>query len=410
MRVIVSSLLLLLSTCLLAQSSKDLKADREALLRNIKLTEQALEGVRTQEKRSLTELLLLEEQVVGREAGIRMLHEELAVLRKEMNDIEVRIREAEGAREQALNTYRRLTRYRLYYRLSELSPVMYILAAPQWQVLFQRMFLFDRLALRSREMARQYRDKQAELARLHKAQQGRQDEVSEVLALEGRQQQQLLLEKKEHENLINRFRKDSQSLTEQLARQSRERERLEEAIAALIRKEIEAEKKARAKPSGSKKTTRSAGELSSAPEIVALSGSFEQAKGRLGWPISKGAIVRKFGPQQHPSLPQIKINNTGIDFRTEPSAPVMAVHEGVITGIQWVPGYAHTMIIRHGSYYSVYSNMETVKGVKGDRIKAGDQVGTAAVNPVSGASEIHFEIWKGKNRENPANWLTKKKS
>ena len=215
MRVIVSGLLLLLTSCVLAQSSKELKAEREALLRNMKLTEQALEGVRAQEKRSLNELLLLEEQVAGREAGIRLLRDELSALKAEMEEIRGQIHQAEDARELALTTYRRLTRYRLYYRLSDISPVMYVLAAPQWHVLFQRMFLFDRLALRSREMARRYRDKQTELARLQAAQQQRQNEVSIVLDLEGRQQQQLLLEKKEHENLINRFRNDSKSLAGQ---------------------------------------------------------------------------------------------------------------------------------------------------------------------------------------------------
>lgn len=410
MRVISCGILLLIASFLSAQSSKELKAEREALLRNMKLTEQALEGVRTQEKSSLNELILLEQQVAGREATIRLLQDERTVLQREMEVLQAQIREASAAQGQALDTYRRLTRYRLYYRLSDVSPVLYILAAPQWQVLFQRMFLFDRLAHRSREMARRYHDKQVELAGLQSAQHQRKDELEVVLAVEGRQQQQLRLEQKEHENLVNRFRKDSQSLTEQLARQARERQRLEDAIADLIRKEIEAENIKKTKKSTSKKTPRMASELSSAPEIVALSGSFEQAKGHLGWPVSKGAIVRKFGPQQHPSLPQIRINNTGIDFRTEASAPVMAVHDGEITGIQWVPGYAHTMIIRHGKYYSVYSNMEKVSKAKGDKVKAGDQVGVAAVNPVSGASEIHFEIWKGKNRENPSNWLIRKKS
>ena len=149
--------------------------------------------------------------------------------------------------------------------------------------------------------------------------------------------------------------------------------------------------------------------MTDSPAIVKLSGDFTRQKGKLGWPVAKGAVVRPFGPQQHPSLPRVRINNTGVDFRTVDDAPVMAVFSGTISGIQWVPGYANTMIIRHGQYYSVYSNMETVIGKKGDTVAAGTVVGTAAQNPVSGTAEIHFEIWKGKSRENPSHWLIKKK-
>ncbi len=415
MRVSSVCLLILLSGGLFGQTSKQLKEKREDLLREIQLTGKALANVRSQEKQTLDELLLLEEQVAGREKAITLIALELKTVDNELVQLDEDASRSNQAKNTALRTYRRLARYRLYYRLSEISPILYLLASPYWNVAFHRMFLFDRLALRCREAARTYRDEERQVVKIRKEQQSHKDELNELLRLESNQKKQVLLESQERNNLLNKLQSDQKSLQEQHDKMLSERLKLEEAIADLIRKEIAAEEaKARAKASEKKRTTSSPAksakkEAIDAPEAVKLSGDFTRQKGNLGWPVAKGAIVRPFGPQQHSSLPRVRINNTGIDFRTVDGAQVMAVFSGVISGIQWVPGYANTMIIRHGQYYSVYSNMETVIGKKGDKVEAGTVVGSAAQNPISGTAEIHFEIWKGKNRENPSLWLRKQK-
>ncbi|MBK7342930.1 MAG: peptidoglycan DD-metalloendopeptidase family protein [Saprospiraceae bacterium] len=415
----VSSVCLLLFFCgiVFGQTSRQLKAKREELLQDIQLTGKALANVRSQEKQTLEELLLLDEQVAGREKAIALISQELVALDKELGELQTAANQANQSRINALNTYRRLARYRLYYRLSDISPVLFLLASPHWNIAFQRMFLFDRLALRSREAARTFHEEEAQILRNSEEQKQRKTELTDLLSLESSQKKQILLESQERNNLLRQLQKDQQSLQSQQETMMRERQKLEEAIADLIRKEIAAEEaraKAKVKAKEGKKkpassTTPARKELEESPASAVISGDFARNKGKLGWPVDRGVLVRPFGPQQHPSLPRVRTNNTGVDFRTEDAAQVKAVFAGEISGIQWVPGYANTMIIRHGQYYSVYSNMATVVGKKGDRVAAGTVVGTAAQNPVSGTAEIHFEIWKGKNRENPSHWLKKNK-
>ncbi len=409
MRVISIAGLLLFGLLASAQTSHQLKEKRDDLLRDIQLTGKALESVRGKEQQTLSELLLLEEQVARREQAVTLMARELTTLEQEIADLDKALLQTRNAREAAWTTYRRLARYRLYYRLSEISPILYILASPQWNILFHRMYLFDRLALRSKEAMRTFREAELQTVALRQDQEKRRAEVRSLLDLEIHQKQKVALEKQERSNLLRRLQSDQTSLIAQQEKLTRERIKLEETISQLIRAEIAAnEAKLKKRQSAGKNKASKPDELLASPAITRATGDFSRNKGKLGWPISRGAIVRTFGPQQHPSLPRVRINNTGIDFRTEDAAPVYAVFDGKISGIQWVPGYANTMIIQHGQYYSVYSNMETVVGKKGDMVTAGTVVGTAAKHPVSGTAEIHFEIWKGKNRENPSHWLIKK--
>ncbi|MCF8236824.1 MAG: peptidoglycan DD-metalloendopeptidase family protein [Saprospiraceae bacterium] len=409
MRVISAVFLLLMGGLLSAQTSSQLKAKRADLLRDIQLTGKALESVRGKEQQTLAELLLLDQQVASRDQAVTLIGQELKTLEREIAELDTEALRSRQSKEAAWATYRRLARYRLYYRLSELSPILFILASPQWNIVFHRMYLFDRLAVRSKEAARAFREAEIRTLEIKREQEARRTEVKSLLDLEKNQKQKVVLEKQERTNLLHSLQSNQESLMAQQEKLTKERLKLEEAIANLIRSEIAAEE-AKAKKRSPAKSKGSSGskELSASPAITKATGDFARNKGKLGWPVERGAITRTFGPQQHPSLPRVRINNTGIDFRTADASPVHAVFDGEISGIQWVPGYANTMIIRHGKYYSVYSNMETVVGKKGDVVSAGTVVGTAAIQPVSGTAEIHFEIWKGKNREDPSQWLIKK--
>jgi septal ring factor EnvC (AmiA/AmiB activator) len=132
---------------------------------------------------------------------------------------------------------------------------------------------------------------------------------------------------------------------------------------------------------------------------------FKKLRGKLPWPVEGGVIARNFGRQKHPTLKNIEITNNGIDIRSNEEAPVKAVFEGTIAGVQYIPGHDYTVIIQHGNYYSVYSNLSETSVAKGDNINSGTVIGKLSTNPISGAAELHFELWQEKERLNPANWI-----
>ncbi len=133
--------------------------------------------------------------------------------------------------------------------------------------------------------------------------------------------------------------------------------------------------------------------------------SFQKLRGRLPWPVDGGFIARAYGKQKHPTLKNIEITNNGIDIRSSEDAPVRSVFEGKVAGVQYIPGHDYTVIIQHGNYYTVYSNLSETNLSKGDIVGAGSLVGKVSTNPISGAAELHFELWREKERLNPASWI-----
>lgn len=417
-----------------AQSSQKLKNQRERILKEIKELDQALATSRNKEKETLKQLDLLERKLRLREEAIALLRREADTLKATAMQLDSASRTAGASAGKALDTYRRLARYRVYHRLQGFEPVWHFLAAPALDVAFRRMFYFDRLATRRSEAARAWRAESVRLDSLRAEKLEVSAEIEEAIAEEEKQKVQAELERQERTNLLRQLRRNAEALKADMQRKQAEREKLEKAIAEMIRKEIaEAEARERAKAkerpkaTGTKekpgasggaaaskgaKTGGSAGataELPMTPEGERISGDFTRQKGKLPWPVDRATVVRPYGRQSLPDLPQVFIDNSGIDLRTEPGASVKAIFEGEVSGIQLVAGHSYVLFIRHGKYYSVYSDLGTVRVKKGDALRVGTVIGTAAKDPLTGHGEIHFEIWNGKSRQNPSLWLSTKK-
>ena len=121
--------------------------------------------------------------------------------------------------------------------------------------------------------------------------------------------------------------------------------------------------------------------------------------------MENGFIARPFGRQKHPTLKNIEITNNGIDIKSTDDAPVKAVFDGKVAGVQYIPGHDYTVILQHGNYYTVYSNLSQTNLSKGQEVPAGALIGRVSTNPISGAAELHFELWREKERLNPASWI-----
>ncbi len=134
---------------------------------------------------------------------------------------------------------------------------------------------------------------------------------------------------------------------------------------------------------------------------------FSRNRGRLPWPVTNGFVSRGFGKQKHPTIKNIEITNNGIDIRTEEGAEVKAVYSGKVAGVQFIPGHDYTVIIQHGDFYTVYSNLKSTALAKGDTVKGKQVIGEVSTNTITGTSELHFELWNQKERMNPAAWIKK---
>ena len=135
--------------------------------------------------------------------------------------------------------------------------------------------------------------------------------------------------------------------------------------------------------------------------------SFINNKGKLPWPVAKGAKVSDFGSYPHPDVPSVQIENHGIDIMVEAGTPARAVFDGVVTGVMNIMGTTVVMI-RHGEYLTVYQNLSSASVKKGDKVSTKQTIGTVAKNSTSNTYELHFEVWKNDRYVNPNEWLARK--
>ena len=146
------------------------------------------------------------------------------------------------------------------------------------------------------------------------------------------------------------------------------------------------------------------GVLTESNENLALSSDFRSNKGRLP-PPAIGSIVRDFGKQK--VLDKVTAVNNGIDIRTASGAEVRAVFGGTVSVVSSIAGLGTVVLIQHGNYYTVYSNLSNVSIQKGQTVLPRQTIGRAAINTVTNEPEVHFEIWLERTQLNPSVWIAK---
>ena len=153
--------------------------------------------------------------------------------------------------------------------------------------------------------------------------------------------------------------------------------------------------------SGSKSTAKAAA------EAYVPSGNFAALRGKLPRPVEGSwRVTNPFGRHAMPELPDVVYDNPGIDAEVAKGSSVKAVAEGKVSGVYKVQGYGSVVIVNHGEYYTVYGNLASVAVAVGNKVSAGKAVGTAAADPDdSRRGSVHFELWHGREKQNPESWL-----
>ena len=179
--------------------------------------------------------------------------------------------------------------------------------------------------------------------------------------------------------------------------QEKERQRLSNEIKRIIEAELAAER------------ASAAGEFALTPEGKIVSEAFEQNQRTLPWPVMRGVVTQGFGRQPHPTLSGITIENNGIDITTEAGNRALSIFQGSVSSVFNLPGAGTSVIITHGAYRSVYTNLTNCPVKKGDAVDVGTFLGTVG-GTSSDNSVLHFEVWKvvGSDRTpvDPRKWLT----
>ena len=251
------------------------------------------------------------------------------------------------------------------------------------------------------------------------ASQKAREEQAALLKDEKTQQEALQKEKKDLNGQVAKLKKKEGSIQQDIKNKQQQAKKLQKAIDDIIAEEIrkanaEAERKrkeeAKKNANKGKATTAPAPKekgMALTPAEKTLSSNFVNNKGSLPWPVERGVISSSFGKHASVVSDKVTVTNNGIDIATTEGAQARAVFEGEVTSVVKLTGANTVVIIRHGEYFTVYSNLENVTVKRGDKVKTKQNIGTVHTNKTEDKTELHFELLKEQNRQNPANWLSK---
>ena len=386
-----------------AQSRTQLEQRRRALTEQIATTNRLLRSSTEDRAAALDQLYGLQRQLVQRDELISVMRLQIARAEESLGRTGDVIESIQTDLETLTAGYGQTVRAALRQNLLS-NRLSYLLSAESINDAFLRARYLRRYdENRRRQLALLTRTRASLAGKLERMEALRA--TRETLLAEEEQQQALREgELAQKNDLIAALNGDQARLRRDLTRQRKERARLDGAIAEVIDVASDRETERRATRESADAAAPAPAPTTANDYNTALGEDFRATRGRLPWPV-EGFVAKPFGRQPHPTLKLVEIDNRGVDIRTDPGAEVRCVFEGEVVGLQQVPGYHAMVILQHGDFYTVYSNLMDVKVKTGGRVGTRDVLGTAAVDGATGASEVHFEVWRGKAAEDPVRWL-----
>lgn len=410
-RLFLASLLLFSFTAH-AQNKSALEEKRKKLTKEIEITSSLLKKTKKNKTAAYDQYVTLQNQIERRESLVQTIENEVIASEENILRNLTIIQSLEQDLEKMKQEYGRLVR-NSFRRQFYTSPLLFILSSDNLNQAFRRwLFLRKYNRFRNGQVVAIAATQEMLSKKINSIETEKQEKETLLLEMVG-QKSKLQKELEEKNGLLKALINDEGKLRQELKQKQAERAQLDRMIESVISAEIakkiakeNAQKDVREnnrKRSTSEESSTNSKNLEKVEDLA--SNQFKKLRGKLPWPVEGGVIARSFGRQKHPTLKNIEITNNGIDIRSSEEAPVKSIFEGAVAGVQYIPGHDYTIILQHGNYYSVYSNLSETSVNKGDKVNAGAVLGKLSTNPISGAAELHFELWQEKERLNPANWI-----
>ncbi len=386
---------IILSSISFGQSISDLQKKKQDAANEIEYTTRLLKEAQKSERSSLSRLRLLNNRINQRNTIIVTTNSEIIIYQQFIDNNSMVIKMLNTDIEQIKNEYAELIRS-AYRNRNAYDNILFLLSAENVNQAHRRFLYLKRYT--------SYRENQAEvisaiqlvlnekIVKLEQQKETKQQLISETQ----NETKQLSKEKSQQNSEYKKLQNEQRKLRQKLKQQQRIEQQLEREIQRII--EEEARKSRESGGSGFALT----------PEQKLTGDNFAQNKRRLPWPVERGIVIEHFGIHRHPVLTNIQIKNNGINIATEIGSKVRAVFNGEVSRVFGISGGNTAVIIRHGKYLSVYSNLREVVVKKGDKVSTKQNIGTVYFDKDDGSKSIlKFQIWHESQKLNPEDWIGK---
>ena len=373
----------------MAQEKARLQERKKILLEEIKFSNKVLEQTKKEKNVSFHQLKTLKQKIAIRAQLIRTIQKEVVYINEE-----IQLNQNEKLRlELELDSLKINYAYLIqqaYKSRKHFNRILFLFSSRDFQQAYKRASYMRQIS--------QYRLSQADIISAKQA-----ELQNSIMVLKKR--------KSIKQNLIDNKQIEYETYKEEQAQEAISLAALSEKEKEL-KKDLETKKFQRKKIQTEieriiadelKKTSKTNAEIgfASTPEAIKLSNSFSSNKGDLPWPVSKGLIISKFGKQKHPVLAGVNLENNGIEIATEPQSLCRSIFNGKVSSLITMPNGTKVVMIRHGEYISVYSNLGEVFIEKGQEVVTKENIGIVYTSKQVGSSVIDFQLWKSSQKLNP---------
>jgi len=407
-------------------SQKDLLNKKNKLNDDIKQLNSQLNQTKASKKSKINAIVMINTKIKVREELISTINSELTQINNGIKKNVTEINALSANLTKLKNEYAKMI-YFAQRNQDSYTKLMFLFASGDFNQAYMRIKYFQQYTAFRKKQADEIVATQKQLTEKLRELEEQRHEKNILLGNEQEEKIQLDGEKQQQEIVLNELQQQEKELKQELEKKKRDAENLQLAIKKLIEAEIKrkaeesarlaAEKAAKAEKAEKNKAKSKENKAKSetkvpetkpvmpvlTAEAEAVGADFSSSRGKLPWPVTKGVICQPYGEYEHPAIKGFMMNNNGIEICTNKGTQARAIFEGEVTSIAISPTGGKLIIIRHGEYLSVYSNIGDVFVKQGDKVSTKQNIGT--ILEEDGKTSMNLQIWKGQKTMNPSGWL-----
>ena len=407
-KYVLASVFLTLSVVTFSQSKSQLQQKQKNLQSQIQKMNGMLNELSKNKKISEVAYIINVKKIEAREQLIESINDEIGDLDRKIAIQEGLIDSLQRQITLAREQYAKMLVY-AYKNRNAVNSVIFVFSAPDFQIAYKRLKYLKKIGEYREYQAKELRVAQEKIEGKIAFLETQKARKKQALGNKYYEKQKLTAEKSENQEALQSLQKDEISLRKKIKKKQREAAQLNKQIEEIIQREIrlaqERARKERQQNSAVENRPKNPLKIELNKVDGALSDNFAGNQGKLPWPVPNGTISAKFGANKHPVLHEVTVNNNGINILTTKGVDATAIFDGSVVAVIVLPsGGKSAVLVQHGAYFTMYSNLSTVKVKKGQKVKIGQKLGTIKTED-DGRTEIHFELWKGGEKQNPALWI-----
>ena len=395
-RFLVLLFLLMINIAAWSQSAEALEKKINSIQKDIKLAEKLLKETSKNKETTINQVSLLQTQIKQRESLIRTYQNQVNALNR---DIQKNKNEIAALKKDLTLFQKEYANLLLiaYRNKGKTNNLLFIFSSEDFNQAMRRMRYIRELNDLVKVKIEEIKDTQEKINEQLEKNESNRREIEKVMAKEKEENASLKKDRDKLNKDVASLKKKESQIQSDIKKKENETKKLKKQIEKIIAEEI---KKAKEREELAKKNNTKSVDYN-------LSSNFAQNKGKLPYPVEQGIITGKYGLSPHPTQKKVTVNNNGVDISTTKGAKARSVFDGEVSYVM-LQGNNNVILIRHGLYFTLYSNLEKVFVKAGEKVTTGQEIGRVHTNVSDGKTILHFEIWQeNRTTVNPALWIKK---